>query len=74
MQNSKNTSAVSESNSQDQLEQRLAQMERIAARALLRRWMSKYAPLCRPGGWDYDHDAAELCKETAELLGDDSPW
>ena len=55
-------------------DQRLVRLEGIAAKALLRRWMTKYAPTCRPGGWDYDKDAAALCEETAELLETDVPW
>ena len=51
-----------------------AVLERIAAREVLRRWVTKYAPTCRPGGWEYDRDAAELCEATAELLGMGDPW
>lgn len=49
-------------------------IELIAARELLRRWVKKYAPSCKPGGWDYDHDAADLCQTTATLLGIGDPW
>ena len=55
-------------------ERRLVRLEGITAKALLSRWMTKYAPTCRPGGWDYDKDAAALCEETAELLQTHVPW
>ena len=51
-----------------------AAMERIAAREVLRRWVTKYAKTCKPGPWDYDRDAAGLCEDTAELLGLGDPW
>ena len=51
-----------------------ASMERIAARELLRRWLSKYVSTCEPGPSEYDRDAAELCESTAELLGLGYPW
>lgn len=56
------------------LQPRLVRLERIVARGLLRKWMEKYAPTCRPGGWDYDKEAAALCEETAELLETNVPW
>lgn len=55
-------------------DQRLVRLERIVARGLLRKWMEKYAPTCRPGGWDYDKEAAALCEETAQLLETRVPW
>jgi hypothetical protein len=48
--------------------------EKIAARGLLRRWLEKYAGTCKPGGWEYDHDAADLCQTTADFLGVGDPW
>ena len=37
-------------------------LESVAMRALLKAFVKKVAPTCRPGGWDYDHEAAELCE------------
>lgn len=56
------------------VQERLVRLERIVARGLLRKWMTKYAPTCRPGGWEYDKEAAALCEETAELLETNVPW
>ncbi len=49
-------------------------LELIAARELLRRWVKKYAPSNIPGGWEYDHDAVELIETSAKLLGIEHPW
>jgi len=49
-------------------------IQNIAMRELLRRWLKKHAPHCKPGAWEYDHDAAELCQTTATLLGIEDPW
>ncbi len=46
----------------------------IAAKALLRQWVKKYAGSCKPGGWEYDKEAAELCAASADLLGMGNPW
>lgn len=49
--------------------------ERIAAREVLRRWLMKYAETCKPCAQrEYDRAAAELCADTAELLGLGDPW
>jgi hypothetical protein len=47
---------------------------RIAAKTLLRQWMTKHAYQYKPGGWDYDKEGAELVQMTADLLGVDDPW
>ena len=46
----------------------------IAAKALLRQWMTKHAGHYRPGGWDYDKEGAQLVQDTADLLGVQDPW
>jgi hypothetical protein len=46
----------------------------VAAKALLRQWMTKHAGHYRPGGWDYDKEGAQLVQDTADLLGVKDPW
>ena len=46
----------------------------IAAKTLLRQWMTKHAGHYRPGGWDYDEKGASLVQATADLLGVKDPW
>lgn len=48
--------------------------ELIAARELLRRWIARYAPGNKPGGWDYDKNVVELIETSAALLGIEDPW
>ena len=55
-------------------EEELLRIERIAMIEILHRWVIKYAPGCKPGGWEYDHDAADLCQTTAHLLKMGDPW
>jgi hypothetical protein len=55
-------------------QERLQRVERIAMRALLQMWVEKFAPSCKPGAWEYDHKSAELCEESASLLGIGDPW
>jgi hypothetical protein len=45
------------------------EIELMAAKQLLRRWIKKYAPRNKPGAWDYDHDAVDLIETSAILLG-----
>jgi hypothetical protein len=48
--------------------------ESVAMRTLLKAFVKNVAPNCKPGGWEYDHELAELCEETARLLGMGNPW
>lgn len=46
----------------------------VAAKALLRQWMTKHTGHYRPGAWDYDEEGAQLVQDTADLLGVKDPW
>lgn len=55
-------------------EEEFYQVKCIAMKELLHRWVKKYAGGCKPGAWEYDHDAADLCQTTADLLKMGDPW
>lgn len=48
-------------------------LETIAFKSLLIRWLKKHDHLYMPGGWDYDKEGAELVEDTAKVLGI-KPW
>lgn len=50
------------------------EIELIAARELLRRWIRKFAASNKPGAWNYDKDAADLIEVSAKLVGIEDPF
>ncbi len=49
-------------------------IELIAAKELLRHWVTKYASSNKPGSWDYDKDLIQLIEDSASFLGIENPW
>ena len=49
-------------------------VELIATQELLRRFVRRCAPNCKPGAWDYDKKMASMCESASKLLGDGCPW